>query len=130
MWHHPKYYEEMRKKRMEQERQQASIEKELEARVELEVDRALREVENEYDRIIREADRRYGSRYVEEENDETLCYTSECKSLAPPMRLCSSWVPDCPDTPQNVPEWVIEGSKGVIIKGSEKPQQEPVKFKF
>ena len=54
----------------------------------------------------------------------------ECKLLSPPMRLCSSWVSDCPDTSQNVPEGSIEASKGVIIEESVNPPQEPGKFKF
>ena len=70
-------------------------EKELEARIELEVDRAIENVRPEYDRIIAEADSIYKPRYIEEKNDETLCYTEECKSLAPPMRMCAPWVDDC-----------------------------------
>jgi hypothetical protein len=70
-------------------------EKELEARIELEVDRAIRDVIPEYDRIIAEADSIYKPRYIEEKNDETLCYTEECKSLAPPMRICAPWVDNC-----------------------------------
>jgi hypothetical protein len=70
-------------------------EKELEARIELEVDRAIENVRPEYDRIIAEADSIYKPRYIEEKNDETLCYTEECKSLAPPMRICAPWVDDC-----------------------------------
>ena len=35
-------------------------------------------------------------RYIEEENNETLCYSDQCKALAPPMRLCAPWVDDCP----------------------------------
>jgi hypothetical protein len=38
----------------------------------------------------------YKPRYIEEENDETLCYSEECKSLAPPMRLCAPWLDNCP----------------------------------
>ena len=38
----------------------------------------------------------YKPRYIEEENNETLCYTDECKSLAPPMRLCAPWLDSCP----------------------------------
>jgi hypothetical protein len=37
----------------------------------------------------------YKPRYIEEENDETLCYSEECKSLAPPMRLCAPWLDTC-----------------------------------
>jgi len=35
-------------------------------------------------------------RYIDEINDETMCYTDECKALSPPMRLCAPWVDDCP----------------------------------
>jgi len=35
-------------------------------------------------------------RYIEEANDETLCYSEECKTLAPPMRLCAPWLDTCP----------------------------------
>ena len=70
-------------------------EKELEARIELEVDRAIENVRPEYDRIIVEADKKYKPIYMDEVNDETLCYTEECKSLAPPMRICAPWVEDC-----------------------------------
>lgn len=68
----------------------------LDARVELEVDRALSEATAEYDRIIAEADKKYKPKYVDGVNDETVCYTDECKALTPPMRLCSPWVDDCP----------------------------------
>lgn len=71
-------------------------EKELDARIELEVDRALQEVQPEYDRIIAEADKKYQPRYIEEDNDESVCYTDECKKLAPPMRICAPWAENCP----------------------------------
>jgi hypothetical protein len=69
--------------------------KEIEARIELEVDNAIRDVTPEYDRIIAEADQKYKPRYIDGVNDETVCYTDECKALAPPMRICSVWVDDC-----------------------------------
>ncbi|MGA0121347.1 MAG: hypothetical protein ACO3HJ_07840, partial [Methylophilaceae bacterium] len=53
-------------------------EKERDARIESDVDRAIEQVIPEYDRIIREADQIYQPKYLEEENDETLCYTDEC----------------------------------------------------
>ncbi len=64
-------------------------------RVERDVDRAIRDVTPEYDRIIKEADKKYQPRYIEEKNDETLCYTDECRSLAPPMRICAPWNEGC-----------------------------------
>jgi len=70
-------------------------EKELEARIELKVDKAIRDVIPEYDRIIFDYDKKYKPIYIDEVNDETLCHTEECKSLAPPMRICAPWVDDC-----------------------------------
>jgi hypothetical protein len=68
----------------------------LDRRIKRDVDRALERVTPEYDRIIEESDRKYKPRYVDEKNDETVCYTDECKSLAPPMRICAPWVDSCP----------------------------------
>lgn len=68
----------------------------LNRRVERDVDRAIQNVTLEYDRIIVEADKKYKPRYVDEKNDESVCYTDECKALAPPMRICSPWVENCP----------------------------------
>lgn len=67
----------------------------LNRRIIRDVDKAIRDVTSEYDRIISDYDRKYQPKYLEEPNDETLCYTDECKSLAPPMRKCASWVEDC-----------------------------------
>ena len=64
-------------------------------RVERDVTRAIEKVTPEYDRIIQEADKKYQTKYIEEKNDESLCYTDECKALAPPMRLCAPWLDDC-----------------------------------
>jgi len=68
----------------------------LKRRIERDVDNAIRQVTPEYDKIIREADKKYKPRYIEEDNDEKLCYTDECKALAPPMRLCAPWLDTCP----------------------------------
>ncbi len=68
----------------------------LNRRIQRDVDKAIHNVEPEYDRIIREADRKFQPRYQNLQNDETVCYTDECKSLAPPMRICASWVDTCP----------------------------------
>ena len=69
--------------------------KELEARIELEIDSAIENVRPEYDRIIAEADIIYKPRYIEEKNDESVCYTEECKSLGGEMRICAPWVSGC-----------------------------------
>lgn len=71
-------------------------------RVERDVDNAIRDVTKEYDRIIAESDRKYKPRYLEEKNDESICYSEDCKKLAPPIRMCSpvfagsdcSWKPE------------------------------------
>lgn len=68
----------------------------LDRRIKRDVDRALNESISEYNHIIQEADRKYNPRYIEEKNDESLCYTDECKALAPPMRICAPWVENCP----------------------------------
>jgi len=68
----------------------------LKRRIDRDVNRAINDVTPEYDRIISDYDRKYKPRYIEEANDETLCYTPECKLLAPPMRICASWVDTCP----------------------------------
>ena len=67
----------------------------LNRRVERDVDRAIRIVTPEYDRIISDYDKKYKPRYVDEKNDESVCYTDECKALAPPMRICAPWRDDC-----------------------------------
>ena len=68
----------------------------LNRRIGRDVDRAIQNVTSEYDSIIEEADQKYKPKYVDEKNDESVCYTDECKALAPPMRICAVWVEDCP----------------------------------
>ena len=68
----------------------------LERRIKRNVDRAINDVIPEYDRIISDYDRKYQPRYVDEVNDESVCYTDECKSLTPPMRICAPWLDTCP----------------------------------
>jgi hypothetical protein len=68
-------------------------EKEIESRVELEVDRALREYE-----ILTGDDgtvRIPKPKFIEKQIDTQVCYTEECQSLGGEMRLCSPWVEDC-----------------------------------
>jgi hypothetical protein len=68
----------------------------LNRRIGRDVDRVIQNVTSEYDRIIEEVDQKYKPRYIDEENDESVCYTDECKALAPPMRICAVWVENCP----------------------------------
>lgn len=68
----------------------------LNRRIPRDIDRAIDSVTPEYDRIIHEADKKYQSRYQDLPNDDTVCYSKECKALAPPMRICSPWVDGCP----------------------------------
>lgn len=71
-------------------------------RVDRDVDKAIDKVTRDYDEIILESNKKYKEQYVEEENDESLCYSEDCKRLAPPMRICSpvfegidcSWKPE------------------------------------
>ena len=71
-------------------------EKELESRIELEVDKAINDVTPEYDRIISDYDRKYKPRYSEKPVDENLCYTKDCKALGGELRICAPWVDGCP----------------------------------
>ena len=68
----------------------------LNRRIQRDVNKAIDNVMPEYDRIISDYDRKYKQRYVEEKNNETMCYTDSCKSLAPPMRICAPWIDTCP----------------------------------
>jgi len=72
-------------------------------RVERDVDKAIRDVTKEYDRIIDKSNEKYKPRYIEEKNDESLCYTEDCKKLAPPIRMCSPVFEgiNCPSKPED-----------------------------
>lgn len=64
----------------------------LNRRIVRDVDKAIDQITPEYDRIIAESDKKYKPKYIDEQNDESLCYTKECKALAPPMRITAPWV--------------------------------------
>jgi hypothetical protein len=68
----------------------------LNRRIQRDVNKVIDNVMPEYDRIISDYDKKYKQRYVEEKNNETVCYTDSCKSLAPPMRICAPWIDTCP----------------------------------
>ena len=61
----------------------------LNRRVHRDVDRAIDQVTPEYNRIIEESNKKYKPKYMDMENDESLCHSDDCKKLAPPMRICS-----------------------------------------
>jgi len=56
------------------------------------VERDVSDAIDEYNRLTKIVDK---PRYIDEKNDETLCYTDECKALAPPMRICAPWITTC-----------------------------------
>lgn len=89
----------------------------LKRRIGRDVDKAIRDVEPEYERIIWEADQKYRPKYLEEKNDEKICYTKECKTLAPPMRICSAWVLDCVDTSKTDTQDLTQPEELGIITG-------------
>ena len=70
-------------------------EQERDARIELEVDKAINDVIPEYDRIIREADQKYQPRFLEKPVDESVCSSEDCKKLGGEMRICAPWVENC-----------------------------------
>ena len=61
----------------------------LDRRIKRDIDKAIDDVTPEYDRIISDYTKKYKPKYMDGKNDESLCYTEECKQLAPPMRICS-----------------------------------------
>ena len=72
--------------------------KQLDAKVELEVDEAIRR----YERLTGDdgSVRIPSPRYSEAPVNKSVCYTDECQALGGEMRLCAPWVPDCPLTNQ------------------------------
>lgn len=72
-------------------------------RIHRDVNRAIDDVTPEYDRIIKKYNIPYKPRYIEENNNDETCYTKECKSLAPPMRICASWYEGCPKGVDSLP---------------------------
>lgn len=68
--------------------------KQLDAKVELEVDEAIRK----YERLTGDDGyvRLPAPRYSERPVDSSVCYTDECRSLGGEMRICSPWVDSCP----------------------------------
>jgi hypothetical protein len=69
-------------------------EKKLDAEIELEVDRAIRQYERLTgdDGYVRIASPRRSEKPV----DTSVCYTPECQALGGEMRICAPWVDNCP----------------------------------
>jgi hypothetical protein len=65
----------------------------LNRRVKRDVDRALQSLTNSDERVILPS-----PRFIEYPMNDAKCYSSECRALGPPMRLCSSWWDECPDS--------------------------------
>ena len=71
-------------------------ENKIDARIRIDIDKAITGATPEYDRIIREADKKYQPIIKDLEPNTEECYTEACKALGPPMRICAPWVEDCP----------------------------------
>jgi hypothetical protein len=76
------------------------VEKEIESRVELEVDKAIRD----YELLTGDTStvKIPSPKYIEKPIDNSLCYTEECKKLGGEIRLCAPWILDCVDTSESV----------------------------
>ena len=70
--------------------------KQLQRRINRDVNRAIDAVTPEYDRIISDYDGKYKPRYSEKPVDENVCYTKDCKALGGELRICAPWVDGCP----------------------------------
>jgi hypothetical protein len=72
----------------------------LKRRITRDVDRAIRDYEDltgDRGRV-----KLPSPRYIEEPMNDSECRSKECRSLGPPMRLCSPWWDGCPDTSKAV----------------------------
>jgi hypothetical protein len=69
-------------------------EKQLEAEIELEVDKAIRD----YERLTGDDGRVTipSPRRSEKPVDTSVCYTTECQALGGEIRICAPWVDNCP----------------------------------
>ena len=69
------------------------VEKEIEARTELEVDRAIKE----YELLTGDDGKIKMPEPIRSEKsiDSSVCYTEECQSLGGEIRICAPWAEDC-----------------------------------
>jgi len=78
--------------------------KKLERRIHRDVNQAIESVTPEYDRIIQKETQKYLPRYIEEKNNDEVCYTEACKSLGGPIRMCAPWYSGCPSGTEGLTE--------------------------
>lgn len=69
--------------------------KQIQRRINRDVDRAINEAIPEYNRFIEEEDKKYKPIYKEMQIDTSVCYTDKCKALGGEIRICSPWISDC-----------------------------------
>ena len=69
--------------------------KQIQRRINRDVDRAINEAIPEYNRFIEEEDEKYKPIYKEMQIDTSVCYTDKCKALGGEIRICSPWISDC-----------------------------------
>lgn len=72
----------------------------LDRRIKRDVDRAIRDYEDltgDHGHV-----KLLPPRYIEEPMNDSECRSKECRSLGPPMRLCSPWWDGCPDSSKAV----------------------------
>jgi hypothetical protein len=70
----------------------------LKRRINRDIDRAIQNYEDltgDHGHVILSS-----PRYIEEPMNNSECYSKECQSLGPPMRICSPWWDGCPDNSQ------------------------------
>lgn len=69
--------------------------KQIQRRINRDVDRAINEAIPEYNRFIEEEDKKYKPIYKQMQIDTSVCYTDKCKALGGEIRICSPWISDC-----------------------------------
>lgn len=76
----------------------------LQRRIRRDVNRAIDNVTPEYDRIIQKDNQKYLPKYIQEKNNDEVCYTEACKSLGGPIRMCAPWYTGCPSVTEPLTE--------------------------
>lgn len=71
----------------------------LQRRIDRDVNRAIRDYDLNETVVITKP------KYSESLNDDSVCYTKECKALSPPMRLCAPYVDGCESVTEGLTNW-------------------------